>query len=82
MIKLGDNLGHKKPNIINNIRSKGLKKALISYAFFSRIIIIQKKALGERKMSHSYFSLTFHYLFQACKLMKLVIVSNVALKTL
>lgn len=61
MIKLGDNLGHKKPNIINNIRSKGLKKALTSYAFFSRFSFADnhnsKESTG-RKEDESFLLLT------------------------
>ena len=33
MIKLVENLDDKKPNIINNIHSKGFKRDLISYVF-------------------------------------------------
>ena len=90
-IKLVDNLDNKKPHIMNNIHSKGLKKALISSGFFSGFsfadtdnskesIAILGVGEGVERMSRSYFSLTSHHLIQACKLLKFVIVSNVALK--
>ena len=90
-IKLVDNFDNKKPNIMNNIHSKGLKKAFISSVFFSGFSFadtdnskesIGRKGVGEgvERMSRSYSSLTSHRLIQACKLLKFVIVSNLALK--